>query len=210
MPQDTPASGHVFRRDGKRGSVWYAKFRLPDGRQVQQRIGPAHTGRGRPPAATFSERTARAWLDARLDEADADRLPQQRPTMPTFAEAAAEWLRYVAEDHAVKPSTLRAYRSSVRGHFNPAFGRRIDAITDRDLERWRGGLTVSARTKNKLLTELYGIFRRAQKAYGLQANPAALVDKLKDRRQVDIKAFSPEEIRALVRAAAESRTARCS
>ena len=25
-------SGHVFRRRGARGDVWYAKYRLPDGR----------------------------------------------------------------------------------------------------------------------------------------------------------------------------------
>ena len=43
-------SGHVFRVERKRGPVWYAKYRLPDGRQVQKRIGPAWTERGRPVA----------------------------------------------------------------------------------------------------------------------------------------------------------------
>lgn len=33
-------SGRVFRREGERsGPVWYAKYRLPDGRQVQRRSG---------------------------------------------------------------------------------------------------------------------------------------------------------------------------
>lgn len=32
-------SGHVFRYRGARGDAWYAKYRLPDGRQVQKRIG---------------------------------------------------------------------------------------------------------------------------------------------------------------------------
>jgi integrase len=204
MSHEHAASGHVFRRDGRRGAVWYAKYRLPDGRQVQQRIGPAFTGRGRPANGTFTERTARAALDRLLDAAEEGTLPAQRRHLPSFAEAAAEWLRYVAEDHAVKPSTLRAYRSSVNGHFNPAFGqRRVDTITDRDLERWRNGLEVSPRTKNKLLTELYGIFKRAQKAYGLQSNPAALVEKLKVRASPDIEVYSPEEVRALARAAAD-------
>ena len=36
-------SGHVFRVDRRRGPVWYAKYRLPDGRQVQKKIGPAYT-----------------------------------------------------------------------------------------------------------------------------------------------------------------------
>src|SRR4051794_2112275 len=45
-------TGHVYRRCGDRGDVWYAKYRLPDGRQVKKRIGPAWTSRGRdrPPA----------------------------------------------------------------------------------------------------------------------------------------------------------------
>ena len=27
-----PISGHVYRHEGKRGPVWRAKYRLPDGR----------------------------------------------------------------------------------------------------------------------------------------------------------------------------------
>jgi hypothetical protein len=41
-------TGHVFRAERVRGSVWYAKYRLPDGRQVQKKLGPAWTERGRP------------------------------------------------------------------------------------------------------------------------------------------------------------------
>ena len=33
-------SGHVFRLDEVRQSVWRAKYRLPDGRQVQKTMGP--------------------------------------------------------------------------------------------------------------------------------------------------------------------------
>src|SRR4051794_1998116 len=71
MPS-TPArvpSGHVFRVVRKRGPQWYAKYRLPDGRQVQRRIGPAWTDRGRPPAGYFTKRTAEAWLVELLHEA---------------------------------------------------------------------------------------------------------------------------------------------
>lgn len=66
----------------------------------------------------------------------------------TFVHAAREWLRYVEEDRAVKPSTLRNYRSSVEAHLVPAFGRRrIDEIMPTDVERWRARLTASPRTK---------------------------------------------------------------
>ena len=69
-----PASGHVFRVDRARGPVWFAKFRLPDGRQVQKRIGPAWTQRGRPAEGTFTKRTAEAWLERDLVAADAGEL----------------------------------------------------------------------------------------------------------------------------------------
>ena len=43
-------AGHGFRVERARGPVWYAKYRLPDGRQVQRKLGPAWTDRGRPAA----------------------------------------------------------------------------------------------------------------------------------------------------------------
>jgi hypothetical protein len=47
MPGQTP-TGHVFHVDRKHVPVWYAKYRLPDGRQVQRKLGPAWSERGRP------------------------------------------------------------------------------------------------------------------------------------------------------------------
>ena len=40
-------TGHVYLVDRKTGPQWYAKYRLADGKQVQRKLGPAHTGRGR-------------------------------------------------------------------------------------------------------------------------------------------------------------------
>ena len=36
-----PPTRHVYRVERARGPVWYAKYRLPDGRQVQKKVGPA-------------------------------------------------------------------------------------------------------------------------------------------------------------------------
>lgn len=55
-------SGHVYRVERKRGAVWYAKYRLPDGRQVKRKIGPAWSGRGRPAAGYVTKRIAEEWL----------------------------------------------------------------------------------------------------------------------------------------------------
>ncbi len=38
-----PVSGHVHRREGKRGAVWYARLRLPDGRHVARLFARARS-----------------------------------------------------------------------------------------------------------------------------------------------------------------------
>jgi hypothetical protein len=71
-----------------RGPVWYAKYRLPDGRQVQKKLGPAWTERGRPPAGYFTKRTAEARLREILDQVRRGTLAGQAQTGVTFADAA--------------------------------------------------------------------------------------------------------------------------
>jgi integrase len=184
--------------------VWYAKYRLPDGRQVQKKIGPAWGERGRPPVGWFTKRTAEAWLRDVLDQARRSTLPGMVRTGATFADAAAEWLRFIEEDRARKPSTLLDYRSALKAHLLPAFGAlELESITPEQIDAWRRGLTgLSNRSKNKLLIQLHGIFRRAQMVWGLQANPLARVEKHPMRASGDIQVFSPKEVWALVRAAA--------
>jgi integrase len=199
-----PPTGHIFRVERAPGPVWYAKYRLPDGRQVQKKIGPAWSDRGRPPVGWFTKRTAEAWLRDLLDQARRGTLPGMLRTGATFADAAAEWLRFIEEDRARKPSTLNDYRSALKAHLLPAFGPEpLESITPEQIDAWRRGLTgLSNRSKNKLLIQLHGIFRRAQMVWGLEANPLVRVEKHPMRASGDIQVFSPEEVRALVRAAA--------
>jgi integrase len=197
----------VSRRSGL-WAVWYAKYRLPDGRQVKKKIGPAWAGRGRPAEGYFSRRTAEDWLDDVLTQARERVLAGPGPDDVSFEQAAREWLRYAEQDRGCKPSTMRGYRSSVEGRLIPAFGGMLVAeITPAVLERWRAGLPVSARMKNKLLIELHGIFKRAAKLSGIAHNPAADVELLRVAARCDIEVFSPQEVMALVRAAADAQDA---
>lgn len=210
MKQFGEISGHVFRVDRKCGPQWYAKYRLPDGRQVQKRIGPAWTSRGRPAEGYYTRRTAAAWLRKVLEQARAGTLPGMVRTNATVADACAEWLRYSTEERQCSPGTLRGYRSGVQAHFLPTFGNMaLEDVTARHIERWRSSLPAShsVRTKNKLLTELHGVFKRAQKVWGLPANPVVEVELLRERPSVDLEVFSPEEVMALVRAAASAQDA---
>jgi integrase len=197
-------TGHVFRVERARGPAWYAKkYRLPDGRQVQKKLGPAWTERGRPPAGYFTKRLAEASLRELLEDARRGTLPGMVRTGATFADAAAEYLRYVEHDRGRKPSTVRGYRSAINAHLLPAFGALpVEAVTTEVIERWVAAFDGSVRTRNKLLIQLHGILGRAKKAYGLRVNAAAEVEKFPQRASGNIEVFSPEEVWAVVRTAA--------
>jgi len=197
-------TGHVFRVDRARGPIWYAKYRLPDRQQVQKKIGPAWNDRGRPPARYYTKRTAEDWLRSVLDEARRGTLPGMVRTGATFTDAAAEYLRYCESDRGCKPSTLRDYRSNLNAHLLPAFGReRLEDLTPAMIERWRNSLVdLSPRTRNKLLVVMHGVLGRAQKVWGLTNNAVEGVEKQRQRSTGDLEVFSPEEVMALVRAAA--------
>jgi integrase len=146
-------------------------------------------------------------------------------TGATFADAAAEFLRYVEHDRTLKPSTLRGYRSIISAYLLPAFGpKRIEDITTRDIEEWRSKLirvgggrrrkqpapenddektppALANNSKNRIVTLLHGIFVRACKVYGLTLNPVSGVERHPVKLAGDIDVFSPEETMALVRAA---------
>lgn len=204
-----PVSGHVFRVEGARGPRWYAKYRLPDGRQVQKALGPAWTARGRPPDGYLTKRTAEAWLRDVLDQARRGTLPGLVRTGATFADAAEEWLRYVAEERGRKPSTLRDYRSVVRVHFLPAFGDQpLERITTETIERWLSARLregeLSRRSLQKMVVLLNGIFRRARRVWKLPVNPVAEIERLTTPKRSGIEFYSPEEVHALVRSASSA------
>ena len=202
LAQGGSISGHVFRVDRARGPVWFAKYRLPDGRQVQKRIAPAWTRPGRPEDGFVNRRGAEAWLSDVLAQAHAGTLPGMVRTGVTFERAGAEWLRYCVEDRACKPSTMVDYRHTVNRVLVPVFGPLLlEDITAPAIEAWRASLTTAARTRNKQLTILNGIFRRSQKRFGLQRNPVVEIERMREPRQVNLDVFSPEEVMALVRAA---------
>jgi integrase len=204
--QPASVSGHVVLIQRKRGPQFYAKYRLTDGRQVMRRLGPAWSGRGRPPDGHFTRRTAEHALQAILTDARRGQLPDAVATGATFADAAAEWLRYVEHDRNGRASTIADYRNVVRHSLLPEFGETpLEQITAKWIDAYRAGLVaegrLSDRTINKLLALLHGIFKRAQRVYGLPGNPVTAVERQPVRRSGDFEVLSPGEVAALARAA---------
>lgn len=123
--------------EGQRRPIWYAKYRLPSGRQVQRKIGPAWTARSQPLPGYYTRVTAYDWLRRTLDEARRGTLPGMVQTGATFADAAAEFLRYIENDRARKASTLADYHGVIRSYLLPAFGHiAVEDITERTIEDW--------------------------------------------------------------------------
>jgi integrase len=175
---------------------------------VQRKLGPAWTDRGRPAAGYFTKRSAEEWMRKVLDEARDGTLPGLVKTDVTFAEAADEWLRYVEHDRGRKPSTIAGYRALLRSQLLPTFGELpIESITTPMIEAWIAGVDRAPATRTKALVLMHGIFKRARKMYGLPRNPAAEVEKPPTPQSSDIDVFSPEEVMALVRAAASKQDA---
>jgi integrase len=182
--------------------------------QHQRVLGKVWTGRGKPAAGYLTKRTAQQALDEIL--ADARRgqlLPPLRPSGGvSFADAAAEWLRYVEHARRRRPSTVRDYRIVVDRVLVPALGEApLAAITSGHVDAFRAALVeegrLSPRTINKYLALIHGILKRAQRVYGLSANAAAGVERQPARRSGDFDVLSAAEVEALVRAASSSQDA---
>jgi hypothetical protein len=117
----------------------------------------AYTGKGACPPGSYTRKTARAELDARLTEVRRGVARNER-TGETFADAAAEWLRWV-ESRGRKPSPISGYRSMIHRHLDPAFGNLpIDKVTANRIEAYLATIADrSPRTRNKLVIMMNGI-----------------------------------------------------
>ena len=155
-----PPSGHVFRVDRVRGPVWYAKYRLPDGRQVQKKLGPAWTGRGRPSRATSQSGLAEDWLRSTLEQARRGTLPGAVWTGATFADAAAEFLRYCTQDRMTAGcQALRARpATALRVTAAPAI-RWVVARSGTGPDR-AGMVTLMCRCSQRWCSGSYGVWLR--------------------------------------------------
>lgn len=204
-------SGHVWLYRGKRRDTWCVKWRDLGG-QHEKRLGPAWTDKGPPPPGFFREREAKAALEEILVEARRGKV-QQRRTGITFAIAAEDWYDWGLLERDWSPSTKADYRSALKKYLLPEFGElRIEAIGAARIERFRNRLlragTVSRRNANRLVAVMHAVFVHACAQHGLQENPAAHVQKLRetyDAARYDF--YTPEQVHQLAAAAASEQDA---
>jgi integrase len=198
------ATGHVKLAERKRGDQWYVKYRRPDGRQVERKLGPAWTGNGRPPVGYYTRRTAEEALQAILTDLRRG-IGASGRSSATFADAATEYLRYVEHVRQIGAVTVKDYRGVINGYLLPAFGEKlIESITPDMIDAYKERLIAEGRLSNRVivrhLTVLHGVFKRAGRVWGLERNPASadLVERPKVVYTGEYRAYEPEEVELLV------------
>jgi integrase len=201
-------TGHIHLMQRKRGPIWYMKYRLADGRQVQKLLGPAWTERSRPRAGYYTKRTAEEALNAILADARRGILPDShKRSGHTFGDACDEWLRYIEHDRQRAPSTVKDYCTTVCARLLPEFGRDtpLEKITTERIDRWRERLLdegeLSRRTVQKMLVSLFGILKRAKRRGWITVNPSEDVERVASKRSGDFNVLSPVEVEAVARVA---------
>src|SRR5215207_1333442 len=201
-------TGHVLLVKRKRGDQWYLKYRLADGRQVKRLLGPAWTGNGRPAAGHYTKRMAEEALHAVLTDARRGTLAGAVKTGATFADAAAEYLRYVEHVRQIDPATANDYRGVIAGYLIAEFGdQAVEAITPNMVDAYKEQLITERQLSNRVivrhLTVLHGIFKRAKRVWGLAANPASadLVERPKLVYTGEFDTYTGDEVELLAAAA---------
>ena len=130
----------------------------------------------------YTKRTAETWLRELLDEARRGTLPGMVRTGATFADAAAEFLRYVEHDRALKPrrssATARSSaptccRRSASGDWRTSRRTRSNAGAPNS----RQEAAALQQHQEPILVLLHGVLGRACRVWGLPLNPASAVER---------------------------------
>ena len=185
-------TGSLIVVERKTGPIYFLKARDRDGRQIKHRLGPV---------ADWPRKQAQDALRDFLT--DLGRVPDRGDPAVTFEYAAEAWLRYVEHDRHRSPSTVRDYRNTVHRHLIPRFGDRpLSDVAVGDVDQLRGELLdeLSARTAQKTLVLLHGIFRLAVRRGWATGNPAAEAERVTVRRRPEFAVLSPAEVQAVARA----------
>jgi integrase len=208
-------TGHAYVVERNSGPQWYVKYRLATGKQIQRKLGPAHTGRGRCPAGHYTERTAREALDAILTDARRGTLEQaDMGSDVTFRDAAAEYLRFVRDVRKIDATTIKGYAGVINGYLDKAFGDRpVDSITPDNLDSYKETLLAEGRLSNRTIVRhlvvLNGVFKRAKRKGWVTDNPASadLVERPPVTYTGEFDTFTREEVELLATHAANAQDA---
>jgi site-specific recombinase XerD len=188
-----PEGACVIERAGKRGVVWYVKYRDADGRQVKERLGRSVDG--------WNRKKAEAELRSRV--VAVEKAGYRKPEPITFASLAKEWLESYPDTRGLKRSTRRSYEQIVVLHLEPTFGKlrpadvTVEAIEKFIAAKLRAGYAPAS--VNRQLNVLSLLMRAAVKRRLATMNPISLVDRPRESQR-RWRILSPSETVGVERA----------
>lgn len=195
-------TGHVRLRERKRGDQWYLKYRTPTG-QFEKRLGPAWKEKSRPPAGYFTRKLAEVALAELLTDLRRGEVPDPGAhTGKTFADAVAEWLRYVEHEKARRRSTVRGYEAVGR-LLKEEFGAdtQLEELTTERIDRYRRELLsegkVTRRTVQQRMVLMHGILKRARKLGWVTENAADAVERVNLIRRDEFNVLTVEQVESI-------------
>ena len=103
----------------------------------------------------------------------ADLTEQSRMTLSTWLD---QWLENMAD--ALRPNTLRNYRSYIENHIRPGLGDKpLAQITPKDVQRFYEKLNgnLASGTVRRIHTTLHGALKSAQQAHLIVSNPTEMI-----------------------------------
>ena len=132
----------------------------------------------------------------------------------TFADAAAEYLRYVEDVRQIDPATVKDYRGVIEGYLIDEFGSQsITTISPDAIDAYKERLIAESRLSNRVivrhLTVLHGVFKRAKRVWGLTFNPASadLVERPQMVYTGEFDTYNGDEVELLAASAADAQDA---
>ena len=193
-----PSGACVIRREGKRGAVFYVKFRDAAGVQVKQRLGRETDG--------WNAKKAERELGKRLDVVERERW--RKPDGLTFATFAERFVTDYLPGRNLKHSSVVNYTLDVRRHLTRFLGKRTLVDLEADpgiLDAYIAAKTaegLSPKTIGNHLTTLSVMFKVAIRWRLVRTNPVALVDRPRVENP-EMNVLSEAEIARLLAAYAE-------
>ncbi len=196
--------GTLYEKHG----AWYGRWRTPGGLKRNRKIA-AVKGTG---ASGLSRTEARRELQRMMErDGSAPLQDEQVPTLVSMVQALADWL----ETRGRSTSHVENVRSHARTKVAPFFKDvRIDAVTDRDLERFmawlaRGGgsrdgkRSAAPKSIRLYMGTLHSTFELAIRRRYIVLNPCKLVDLPVVPDRTDIRFLTLDELEAVIRHAAD-------
>jgi integrase len=158
--------GRVWRYEGPRGVRWRIRYRDAAGRRVLETLGKE---------PEWNRKRAETELRRRL--VDVEREGYRHPEKLTFAEFADRWLTEYLPGRGLKRTTLNGYRTTLRCHLLPRFGRyqlteleQRPELVDRFItHQIQDG--VSAKSVNNQIVLLQLMLKRAVRWRLIRLNP---------------------------------------